>query len=106
VTCTVLTEVAPAVRVESVNVKLETPLLDLRVLTASRNSVKCTAFTGVTCAVRGSSVNVFAKVAVTDLFAFRRTEQLVEVPLQAPLHPLKLAPDPGAAVRVTLVLMA
>jgi hypothetical protein len=31
---------------------------------------------------------------------------VVDVPLHAPLHPLKLPPDPAVAVRVTLVLTA
>ena len=49
---------------------------------------------------------VLEKVAVADFAALIKTEQVVELPLHAPLQPLKLPPDPAAAVRVTLVLTA
>lgn len=104
--CTALIWVELAVSVESVKEKLARLFRDLKVLMASRNSVICTAFASVTWAVRGSSVNVLEKVAVTDLSALIVTVQVVEVPLHAPPHSLKLAPDPADAVSVTLVLIA
>jgi hypothetical protein len=41
--------------------------------------------------------------AVTLFAAFIVTEQFGDVPLHAPPHPLKLAPEPGCAVRVTVL---
>ncbi len=46
------------------------------------------------------------KAAVTLFAAFIVTEQLGDVPLHAPPQPLKLAPEPGCAVRVTVLLAA
>ena len=98
--------VVPAVSVKSVNVNAERLLLDLKVLIAWRRSVICTALTGVDWEVIGSSVYVLEKVALADLAALIVTVQVVEVPLHAPPHSLKLAPDPADAVSVTLVLIA
>src|SRR3990172_1302832 len=49
------------------------------------------------------SVNVAAKLALTDTFAFTVTAHVSAVPVHAPLHPRKVAPLAGAAVRVTVV---
>lgn len=45
------------------------------------------------------------KVAETDLAASMVRVQ-VTVPVQAPLHPAKLEPEPGVALRVTTVFWA
>ena len=42
-------------------------------------------------------------VAVTDCAWVMLTTHVVFVPVQAPLHPVKVAPDKGDAVRVTLI---
>ena len=47
-----------------------------------------------------------AKVAVTLFGAFMTTRQEGPGPLQAPLQPEKVEPEPGVAVSVTLVPLA
>ena len=41
------------------------------------------------------------KLAVTDLLLVMATVQVVAVPIQSPLQPLKVYPVAGVAVRVT-----
>jgi hypothetical protein len=56
--------------------------------------------------VSGNVVDPPAKVAVTDFDALKVTVQVVDVPVQAPPQPLKVAPVPGAAFSVTVEFAA
>jgi hypothetical protein len=53
-----------------------------------------------TVTISGKAVEETLKVAVTDLAAVMETEQ-APTPEQAPLHPAKVDPEPGVAVRMT-----
>src|SRR4029077_972860 len=55
-----------------------------------------------TVTINGKGVEETLKVAVTDLAAVMDTEQ-APTPEQAPLHPAKVDPEPGVAVRMTEV---
>jgi hypothetical protein len=55
-----------------------------------------------TVTINGKGVEETLKVAVTDLAAVMETEQ-APTPEQAPLHPAKVDPEPGMAVRMTVV---
>ncbi|MEM4382085.1 MAG: hypothetical protein QXX19_07635 [Candidatus Caldarchaeum sp.] len=48
-------------------------------------------------------VKACAKVAVTDLSAFIRTSHVADVPVQAPLQPVKIEPEAAVAVSLTVV---
>jgi hypothetical protein len=48
-----------------------------------------------------SDIGTAVNVAVTDRFTSITTEQLV--PVQSPLHPAKIEPTPGVAVKATVV---
>jgi hypothetical protein len=66
----------------------------------------CTAFMTVVPATSGLSVKlvvVVAKPAVTDAAAVTVTEQVLAIPEQPPLQPVKVEPAAGVAVRVTTV---
>src|SRR4029077_3848686 len=55
-----------------------------------------------TVTINGKGVEETLKVAVTDLAAVMETEH-APTPEQAPLHPAKVDPEPGVAVRMTEV---
>src|SRR2546426_888209 len=102
--CNAWITVLPAVRVGSVKLKAGSPNTWVRsVLIAVRSSVTWVARTVVLPAVSGESVKAWAKVAVTNRAAVIGSVQVVVVPLHAPPHCWKLAPEPAFAVSVTIV---